>query len=166
MPLAAWLVPGLAASLLPQQGVLTNGGHLGAVASESIECSKLGRDILAKGVGDFFSTPELNADSSISQGNAVDAMVSTQLCVGVIGMYHSGIGGGGFAVVRGEDGEYESVDFRESAPAAASENMFKDHVRDSIFGGLATGVPSELKGLDYLHRKYGVSATIPAVFHC
>lgn len=84
-------------------------------------------------------------------------MVGTQLCVGVTSMYHSGIGGGGFALVRDAEGNYESVDFRESAPAAASEDMYKDNVQASIFGGLAAGVPSELRGLEYLHQKHGVS---------
>lgn len=37
-------------------------------------------------------------------------------------MQHSGIGGGGFMLVHGPDGEFESIDFRETAPAAA----FKD----------------------------------------
>ena len=71
-------------------------------------------------------------------------------------MYHSGIGGGGFAVVRDSAGRYEAVDFRESAPAAASQDMFKDHVQESIVGGLAAGVPSELRGLEYIHNKHGV----------
>ncbi|OLN85274.1 Gamma-glutamyltransferase-like protein 2 [Colletotrichum chlorophyti] len=110
---------------------------LGAVASESDECSRIGTDILKKG------------------GNAADATVSTVLCVGVIGMYHSGIAGGGFMLVRSANGTYEFVDFRETAPAAASEDMFKDNERASRFGGLASGVPGELRGLEYLHKKYG-----------
>lgn len=72
-------------------------------------------------------------------------------------MYHSGIGGGGFAVVRDAQGNYEVVDFRETAPSGADENMFKDNVEASIYGGLAVGVPGELRGLEYMHKKYGVS---------
>ncbi|OJD13648.1 gamma-glutamyltransferase [Emergomyces pasteurianus Ep9510] len=71
-------------------------------------------------------------------------------------MYHSGIGGGGFAVVRTPEGEYESIDFREVAPAAAFEDMYKGNVNGSITGGLASGVPGEIRGLAYLHGKYGV----------
>ena len=89
------------------------------------------------------------------QGNAVDALVGTTFCVGVIGMYHSGIGGGGFAVVRDKQGNYEAVDFRESAPAAAFEDMYKDDVNMSITSGLAAGVPSEVRGMEYMHTKYG-----------
>ncbi|EHK26617.1 uncharacterized protein TRIVIDRAFT_50329 [Trichoderma virens Gv29-8] len=113
-------------------------GHLGGVASESRECSAIGRDLLARG------------------GNAVDALVGTTFCVGVIGMYHSGIGGGGFAMVRDANGEYEAIDFREAAPAAAFEDMYKNNASASVRGGLAVGVPSEVKGLEYMHTKYGV----------
>lgn len=71
-------------------------------------------------------------------------------------MYHSGIGGGGFALVRDADGNYEAVDFRESAPADASEDMYKDRHMDSVIGGLSVAVPGEVRGLEYLHKKYGV----------
>jgi gamma-glutamyltranspeptidase len=57
-------------------------------------------------------------------------------------MYHSGIGGGGFMLIHKPDGKnetvpYEFVDFRETAPAAATENMFKNNVNASIYGGQA-----------------------------
>lgn len=48
-------------------------GELGAVASESDVCSHIGVDLLKQG------------------GNAADALVGTVACVGVIGMYHSGM---------------------------------------------------------------------------
>lgn len=83
-------------------------------------------------------------------------MVGTTLCVGTIGMYHSGIGGGGFMLIRSAWGEYESVDFREMAPAAAHQDMYEGNFNGSIWGGLAVGVPGEIMGLEYLHRKYGV----------
>lgn len=124
-------------------------GSRGAVASESKICSQIGIDLIARG------------------GNAADAMVGTNLCVGVTGMYHSGIGGGGFMLVRGPDGEYEVIDYRETAPAAAHEDMYSGNVMGSVFGGLAVGVPGELRGLEYLHTKYGSlswrSVVIPAV---
>lgn len=97
-------------------------GHIpktGAVASESTVCSNIGIELLRKG------------------GNAVDAVVGTMFCVGVIGMYHSGIGGGGFMLLRDKDGQYEFVDFRETAPAAAFENMYTANPNLSLTGGLA-----------------------------
>jgi gamma-glutamyltranspeptidase / glutathione hydrolase len=99
---------------------------LGAVATESSICSTIGIDVLRSG------------------GNAADALVATVACIGVVGMYHSGIGGGGFMLVRkpgltgaeGTDG-YEFIDFRETAPAAATEDMYNGNVNASLYGGLA-----------------------------
>jgi gamma-glutamyltranspeptidase/glutathione hydrolase len=53
-------------------GYYEDKGDNGAVASESRVCSQIGIDLLKRG------------------GNAADALVGTVLCVGVIGMYHSG----------------------------------------------------------------------------
>ncbi|KAI4941184.1 hypothetical protein J4E91_010975 [Alternaria rosae] len=113
-------------------------GQLGAVASESDICSHIGIELLKLG------------------GNAADAMVGTVACVGVVGMYHSGIGGGGFMLVRAPNGTYEFIDFRETAPAAAFEDMYKNNEDASINGGLASGIPGELRGLQHLHENYGV----------
>ena len=52
-------------------------------------------------------------------------------------MSHSGIGGGGFMLVRDTKGSYEFIDFRETAPAAAYEDMYKNNINASIYGGLA-----------------------------
>ena len=52
-------------------------------------------------------------------------------------MYHSGIGGGGFALARSSNGTYESIGFRETAPAAAFKNMYHGNVNGSVYGGLA-----------------------------
>ncbi|KAF2456774.1 gamma-glutamyltranspeptidase-like protein [Lineolata rhizophorae] len=112
-------------------------GKLGAVASESDICSRIGTDLLQAG------------------GNAADALVGTVFCVGVLSMYHSGIGGGGFMVVRAPNGSTEAIDFREAAPAAAFEEMFVNNTEASRLGGLASGVPGEVKGLAYLHENYG-----------
>ncbi|RYP50076.1 hypothetical protein DL769_011003 [Monosporascus sp. CRB-8-3] len=128
----------LAQSALASPRAGCYGPKLGAVASESAECSRIGTDLLEAG------------------GNAADAMVGTVFCVGVIGMYHSGIGGGGFALVRSSEGKYEYVDFRETAPAAAYEDMYKNNTAASLYGGLASGVPGELRGLEYIHKNYGV----------
>lgn len=73
-------------------------------------------------------------------------------------MYHSGLGGGGFLLVRSKQGTYEFVDFRETAPAAAFETMYSPPLSNSnlsLYGGLASGVPGELRGLEHLHKNYG-----------
>ncbi|WYZ37330.1 hypothetical protein EsH8_II_000836 [Colletotrichum jinshuiense] len=147
LSLSAWRFPAsllllaelrpASAAAIPEFVFNPHGGSSGAVASEAVECSRIGRDIIALG------------------GNAVDALVGTTFCVGTVGMYHSGIGGGGFVVVRDADGNYESVDFREAAPAAAFQDMYKGNIQGSVYGGLAVGVPSEIRGLEYIHKKYG-----------
>ena len=83
--------------------------------------------------------------------------MATTFCVGVVGMYHSGIGGGGFMLVRDAGGNYEAIDFRETAPAAAYEDMYEGNEEGSVFGGLSVGVPGEVRGLEYVHQKHGVS---------
>ena len=52
-------------------------------------------------------------------------------------MYHSGFGGGGFMLVRSSNGTYEVIDFREAAPAAAYEDMYRNNTNGSVIGGLA-----------------------------
>lgn len=52
-------------------------------------------------------------------------------------MYHSGIGGGGFMLVKAPNGTFEYIDFRETAPAAAFEEMFDNNTSASTIGGLA-----------------------------
>lgn len=71
-------------------------------------------------------------------------------------MYHSGIGGGGFAIVRDSDGNFETIDYREAAPAAAYEDMFNGNLPGAVVGGLSVAVPGDLKGLEYIHKKHGV----------
>lgn len=115
----------------------TTHDKLGAVASEAGPCTRIGIDMLLSG------------------GNAADALTATTFCVGVVGMYHSGIGGGGFALVRAADGTTDFFDFRETAPAAAHERMYDGNVAGSLRGGLASGVPGELRGLCHLHSRHG-----------
>ncbi|KAK2746839.1 hypothetical protein FQN57_002881 [Myotisia sp. PD_48] len=130
-------IPEARPGFVPQNDASNNDGRLGAVASESSICSHFGTDMLKLG------------------GNAADAMVATVFCVGVTSMYHSGIGGGGFMLIRMPNGTYEFIDFRESAPAASFEDMFKGNKDGSMHGGLASGVPGEIRGLEYLHKTYG-----------
>lgn len=58
------------------------------------------------------------------------------------GMYHSGIGGGGFMTIRkpnSETGEfsYSTIDFRETAPAGAHRDMYECNRAAAQLGGLA-----------------------------
>ncbi|KAF5383428.1 hypothetical protein D9757_006100 [Collybiopsis confluens] len=112
----------------------------GGVATEAAPCTEIGIDILKQG------------------GNAADAIIASGLCVGVISAYHSGIGGGGFMIVRfntkgGHD--YEMIDFRETMPAAGNETMFVNNTAASVVGGLSVGVPGDLRGWEMLHKRHG-----------
>ena len=70
-------------------------------------------------------------------------------------------------LVRGSNGSYEYIDFRETAPAAAVEDMYVNNTNSSIYTGLASGVPGELRGLEHLHKGYASksweSLVMPAV---
>lgn len=80
-----------------------------AVASDAGPCSYVGTDILQR------------------NGSAVDSAIATILCVGVINMHSTGIGGGGFMLVYNRSrASAEVFDFRETAPAKAKEDMFKN----------------------------------------
>jgi gamma-glutamyltranspeptidase / glutathione hydrolase / leukotriene-C4 hydrolase len=48
-----------------------------------------------------------------------------------------------------------TIDFREVAPALSNSTMFKSNPRSAQIGGLAVGVPGELRGLEEAHRRWG-----------
>ncbi len=106
------------------------------VVSEDVNATKAGRDILAAG------------------GNAVDAAIATALALAVTRPQAGNIGGGGFAVVRTGKGKVGALDFRETAPAAATSDMFKT-ANESLVGARAVGVPGSVAGLWALHKKWG-----------
>lgn len=118
-------------------------GKHGGIATEVAECSEIGVGLLIQG------------------GSAVDAIIASSLCVGVISAYHSDIGGGGFGLVRsvGGDGKvsYDMIDFRETAPGASNVWMYANSSDPtaSTIGGLAVGVPGELRGWELLHQRHG-----------
>lgn len=91
-------------------------------------------------------------------GNAIDAVVAGAFTMAVVGPYHSGLGGGGFAVIKVKAGEF-AFDFREVAPAGASRDMFvvdgKPVPALSMDGALSVAVPGAVKGYLELHEKYG-----------
>ena len=117
-------------------------GERGAVASRSMIASEVGLDILRAG------------------GNAVDAAVATGFALAVTWPSAGNLGGGGFMVIRLEDGTVVTNDHRETAPLAATRDMYQDEdgvVVDglSTHSHLAVGVPGSVAGmLDALER-YG-----------
>ncbi|MEP6859363.1 MAG: gamma-glutamyltransferase [Deltaproteobacteria bacterium] len=94
-----------------------------------------------------------------SGGNAVDAVVTTAFVLAVTHPSAGNLAGGGFAVVRLAKGKAATLDFRETAPAAATANMYLDNggnpTRESLIGDRACGVPGSVAGLYELQNKYG-----------
>ena len=92
-------------------------------------------------------------------GNAVDAAVAVAFALAVTHPSAGNLGGGGFLLVRLAGGETNFVDFREKAPARASQDMYLDAAgkptRDSLVGWRASGVPGTVRGLELAHKKYG-----------
>jgi len=93
-------------------------------------------------------------------GNAVDAAVAVGFTLAVVHPQAGNLGGGGFLLLRTAGGDVHFVDFREKAPAAASENMYLD-AKGNVIPDLSTvgyksiGVPGSVAGLVYAEKKYG-----------
>ena len=114
----------------------------GMVAAAHPLAAQTGVDILQKG------------------GNAIDAAVATAFALNAVEPNASGIGGGGFMLIRfAETGEVIVLDYREVAPAAATKDMFASEEasaqRWSVEGGKAVGVPGTLMGLKEALDNYG-----------
>ena len=94
-------------------------------------------------------------------GNAVDAAVATGFALAVTFPVAGNLGGGGFMVVRFPDGTATTLDYRETAPAAATRDMYVDDstgaVRPDLSrrGALASGVPGSVAGLLTAHERWG-----------
>ncbi|CAG8605108.1 21812_t:CDS:10 [Cetraspora pellucida] len=122
----------------------------GAVASEVANCSQFGVDVLKEG------------------GNAVDAAITTHICVGTVNAFaavqsdrysllssRDNYNRGGFMLVRLPNGFAEVIDFREVAPRAAYQDMFKQEPLKAKVGPLSIAVPGELRGLKLAHERHG-----------
>ena len=93
-------------------------------------------------------------------GNAVDAAIATQFALAVVYPSAGNIGGGGFMVLRKNDGSVDALDYREQAPGASSTNMYLNEVGGVVAGlsekgHLANGIPGTVAGLEAAHIKYG-----------
>jgi len=115
-------------------------GRGGMVVSSQADAARAGVEILAAG------------------GNAIDAAVAVAWAVGVSQPFSAGIGGGAFILIRTARGEVVAVDARETAPAAATRDMY---VREgapekaSLHGPLAVAVPGLVPGLELVRERWG-----------
>ncbi len=143
---AAWLLalaslcsPCMAASPVPE------GAEHGMVVSAHRLASKVGLDVLRRG------------------GNAVDAAIATAYALAVTFPEAGNLGGGGFMLIRMADGRKSFIDFRETAPAAATRTMYLDASSNpvpllSTRGHLSVAVPATVAGLEMAREKYGTRA--------
>ena len=123
----------------PAQGIVARSGMV--VAQES-RAARIGVEILDRG------------------GNAVDAAVAVGFAMAVTYPRAGNLGGGGFMVIHLADGRDTSIDYRETAPAAATKDMFLDaqgnpDPKKSRDSGLAVGVPGTVAGLALAAKEYG-----------
>ncbi|MGK3998383.1 gamma-glutamyltransferase [Sorangium sp. So ce1024] len=100
----------------------------------------------------------VGADVLSSGGNAVDAAVATAFALAVVHPTAGNLGGGGFMVARIGDKEH-ALDFRETAPAKATHDMYRGKdgkpTESSRVGHLAVGVPGSVAGLWEAYDKLG-----------
>jgi len=127
---------------IPAAGHAVSAEHGMVVAQEKIG-ARIGADILRQG------------------GNAVDAAVATGFALAVTYPRAGNIGGGGFMVIHSaERREDVAIDYRETAPAAATRDMFlgadgKPDIAKSRDSALSIGVPGTVAGLALALEKYG-----------
>lgn len=107
-------VLGLALSLSLCKPIPENNSYQhAAVATDAAQCSEVGVELLRKG------------------GNAVDAAVGSLLCIGVVNLQSTGLGGGGFLMYyNAERRETTCIDFREKAPAFIPESAMQRYIED------------------------------------
>jgi gamma-glutamyltranspeptidase/glutathione hydrolase len=95
-------------------------------------------------------------------GNAADALVAVQTVLGLVEPQSSGLGGGAFLVwYDAASGKITTFDARETAPADATPDLFRDAggkplgFFDAVIGGRSVGVPGVPRLLETVHRRYG-----------
>ena len=115
----------------------------GMVSAQDAIAANVGRDILAQG------------------GNAIDAAVATGFALAVTHPQAGNLGGGGFMLVHlAEDESVIAIDFRETAPAEATRDMYLDeegNVDNKLaqYSRLSAGVPGTVMGLLDALEQYG-----------
>jgi gamma-glutamyltranspeptidase/glutathione hydrolase len=89
-------------------------------------------------------------------GNAVDAAVAMAFAAGVAHPFSSGLGGGMFAVIHDAGtGQTVTLDGRESAPASADPEFYRENPDSIRQGKYSVGVPGFVQGIWAMHQKYG-----------
>jgi len=116
----------------------------GIVASTNGVASSVGVDVMKRG------------------GNAVDAAIAVAFALAVTHPAAGNLSGGGFMMIRLNNGKTTAIDYREMAPAAATRNIYLDKEGKliqgeggSLEGYRAAGVPGTVRGMELALKKYG-----------
>ena len=116
----------------------------GIVASTNEVASSVGVDVMKRG------------------GNAVDAAIAVAFALAVTHPAAGNLSGGGFMMIRLNNGKTTAIDYREMAPAAATRNIYLDKdgkliqgEGGSLEGYRAAGVPGTVRGMELALKKYG-----------
>jgi gamma-glutamyltranspeptidase/glutathione hydrolase len=139
-PTAAPSQPEAASGFRVGLNAITATKHMAAAANPL--ATEAGREILRAG------------------GSAVDAAIAMQMVLTLVEPQSSGIGGGAF-LLHWNGKQVQSFDGRETAPAAADENLFVTPQGramgfvDAVVGGRAVGTPGALRLLEAAHKQHG-----------
>jgi len=128
-----------------EKPLLLNEGTLAAdamVSSAHPVASKVGIEIIKQG------------------GNAIDAAIAIHFALAVVYPSAGNLGGGGFMVIRLNNGTVNTIDYRETAPAMAYKDMYLNKEGEAVaslsrYDRLASGIPGSVAGMYELHQKYG-----------
>jgi len=115
-------------------------GTRGMVVASESEAARAGRAMFERG------------------GNAVDAAIASAFALAVTQPFSAGLGGGAFILIRTGLGEVLAVDARETAPAAADRDMFKQPgvpAGASLSGPLAVATPGFVAGCVVALERWG-----------
>ncbi|OAV94013.1 gamma-glutamyltransferase [Puccinia triticina 1-1 BBBD Race 1] len=136
-------------------------GKNGVVSSEEARCSSIGINVLK------------------DNGTATDAAIATALCVGVVNSFSSGIGGGGFMIIKPPSGcQNQSTTNKPCSPQTPITIDFRETIPDGDFygaaflkdpsksekGGLSIGIPGELAGFEAAYRQFGGGVSWQRIF--
>lgn len=105
---------------------------------------------------------EIGVETLKRGGNAVDAAIAVAFALAAVFPVDGNLGGGGFMLIRLSDGRTTAIDYRETAPKAATRDMYLDARGDlirgegsSLSGYRAAGVPGTVAGMALALKKYG-----------
>ncbi|HTM96706.1 MAG TPA: gamma-glutamyltransferase [Croceibacterium sp.] len=140
---AAFLAPILLAACATTGAAPPTSAERGLVSAADPRAAEAGAEILRQG------------------GSATDAAIATMLALNVVEPQSSGIGGGGFYVWGNANGTVETLDGRETAPAAAGPNWFLDDngkplpFMTAVMSGRSVGVPGNVAIAAKAHERHG-----------